>query len=363
MRRLDRKNQERLNRISYLHNKRRLVSKEKAKRRNRLISGSYKDPGYTFAKKLNKRTQQLVLPEQFGFESNYEDTTRALHEIRSITEHSNHSLHLDFSEVAYLESTASLALAAEIYRWKKQTTSPLVSLPDLWNPKVKKELADMGLFQLLNLTYSGEEVVETEKTFVKFVCGDTTDGESVKKLRTALEQIAGISIEHKSAFGGITEAMNNVIKHAYPQTTKNERIFGVARPWWLGGSYNRQNDTLTITICDQGVGIPKTLPRTHAKEKINDILNRLGITGDDADMIKAALELGRTATHKTYQGKGLQDIKRFVDSYENASLKILSLRGEYLYLKEKQVKSEKLTPRKSPFHGTIIEWRIKNISG
>ena len=192
-------------------------------------------------------------------------------------------------------------------------------------------LAEMGLFNLLNLPYDGREKVKTDRTFVRFIFGNTTDGESAKNLRSTLENIAKSSIESKSAFGGITEAMNNVIKHAYPQTTRNEKIFGVAHPWWLGGSYNKQTDTLIITICDQGVGIPRTLPRQHTKEKIDGILGRLGITKpDDAAMIKAAIELGRTATQKTYQGKGLQDIKRFVENNEDARLKILSLRGEYL---------------------------------
>ena len=224
-------------------------------------------------------------------------------------------------------------------------------------------LEEMGLFKLLNLLYDGREKVETSRTFVKFIFGNTTDGESAKKLRSALEGIAKSSIEAKSAFGGITEAMNNVVKHAYPQTTRNEKIFGVTHPWWLGGSYNRQTDTLTISICDQGVGIPKTLPRRHPKEKIDGLFGRLGITQpDDAAMIKAAIELGRTATRETHRGKGLQDIKRFVDSYENASLKILSLRGEYLHSKEAGIEREKLILHTSPVYGTLIEWRINNLA-
>lgn len=356
-------NKVRQKRVNYLRNKRRLVSKEKIKRRRRQISG-YKNLKYAFASKINKQTVRLILPKQFGFESNYEETTKSLYEIRHITEHSKHNLHLDFSEIEQLGSTASLALAGEIYRWKEQFVSPIVSLPELWNPTVKIALAEMGLFKLLNLPYDGRGKVETDRTFVKFIFGGTTDGHSAKKLRNTLEEIAKGSIESKSAFGGITEAMNNVIKHAYPQTTRNKKIFGVTHPWWLGGSYNKQTDTLIITICDQGIGIPKTLPRQYTKEKINNILSYWGITKpDDAAMIKAAFELGRTATHKTYQGKGLQDIKRFIDKYEDARLKILSLRGEYLYLRENNIASEKYFTHTSLFHGTIIEWRINNLNG
>ena len=363
MKLLYQKRRARQRRISYLHNKRRIISKEKQKRRYREISGS-QNREYTFASNVNKQTIKLTLPKQFGFESNYEETTKSLYEIRHVTEHAKRRLSLDFSEIERIGSTASLALAAEIYRWKKQTVSTLVSHRGLWNPEVKMALAEMGLFKLLNLPYDGKEKVETSRTFVKFIFGNTTDGESAKKLRGALEEIANSSIEAKSAFGGITEAMNNVVKHAYPHTSRNEKIFGVTHPWWLGGSYNRQTDTLIISICDQGVGIPKTLPRQHTKEKIDGLFGRLGITQpDDAAMIKAAIELGRTATRETYRGKGLQDIKRFVDSYENASLKILSLRGEYLYLKEAGIEREELVLHTSSFHGTLIEWRIDNLAG
>lgn len=359
---LYKKNKIRQKRISYLRNKRRLVSRAKLKRRRRQISG-YKNRVYDFASNVDKQTVKLTLPKQFGFESNYEETTKSLYEIRHITEHAKRKLHLDFSEIERLGSTASLALAAEIFRWKQQPLSQMVPLPKLWNPEVKKALAEMGLFKLLNLPYDGTENVETNRTFVEFIFGNTTDGESAKKLRSTLEGIAGSSIEAKSAFGGITEAMNNVIKHAYPQTTRNEKIFGVTHPWWLGGSYNKQTDRLIITICDQGVGIPKTLPKQYTKERINSILSRLAITkSDDAAMIKAAVELGRTATREAHRGKGLQDIKRFIENYENASLKILSLQGEYLYLREDGNEREKLNAHSSLFHGTIIEWRINNLN-
>ena len=356
------KNKARQKRISYLRNKRRLVGKEKLKRKRRQISG-YKNRIYNFASNVNKQTIKLTLPKQFGFGSNYEETTKSLYEIRHITEHANRRLYLDFSEIEQLGSTASLALAGEIYRWEKQTTSQVVSLPELWNPEVKKALAEMGLFNLLNLPSEGTERIETNRTFVKFIFGNTTDGESARKLRNALEEISDTSIEARSAFGGITEAMNNVIKHAYPETTRNEKIFGAPHPWWLGGSYNKQTDTLCISICDQGVGIPKTLPRQFTIEKIKNLLGRSGITEpDDAAMIKAAIELGRTATQRTYQGKGLQDIKRFIENYENATLKILSLRGEYLYLRENSIEREELISHASLFHGTIIEWRINNLN-
>ena len=362
MKLLYKKNKIRQKRISYLRNKRRLVSKEKLKITRHQISG-YKNRKYIFASNVNKNILKLTLPKQFGFESNYEETTKSLYEIRHITEHTKRRLHLDFCEIEQLGSTASLALAGEIYRWKQQNVSPMVSLPELWNPEVKIALAEMGLFNLLNQPYNDRETVETDRTFVKFIFGNTTDGESAKKLRNTLEEIANSNIEARFAFGGITEAMNNVITHAYPQTTRNEKIFGVTHPWWLGGSYNKRTDTLIITICDQGVGIPTTLPRQHTMEKIKNMLGRFGITDpDDAAMIKAAIELGRTATQKTYQGKGLQDIKRFIDNYENASLKILSLRGEYLYLRENGNESEELISHTSLLHGTIIEWRITNLN-
>jgi hypothetical protein len=73
-------------------------------------------------------------------------------------------------------------------------------------------------------------------------------------------------------------------------------------------------------------------------------------------MIEAAMAVGRTKTHRAHQGKGLNDLKQFVDlAGQGARLRILSNRGEYLY-----TVSGKNEPKVHPdsIRGTFIEWTV-----
>ena len=81
---------------------------------------------------------------------------------------------------------------------------------------------------------------------------------------------------------------------------------------------------LTIMFYDEGIGIPKSLPRTYP-----EIFRSLGgLLNDDAQLIQAATKIKRSSTNKKNRGRGLKDIKDYVKSVNNGMLKILSQRGE-----------------------------------
>lgn len=107
---------------------------------------------------------------------------------------------------------------------------------------------------------------------------------------------------------------------------------------------------------DQGLGIPRTLVREHGIEQIRQILSLFNLApDDDARMIKAALNLGRTRTGNPHQGKGLPDMLRVISQRQGASLRILSGAGEYIYTTGQQ---EQLRILDAPLGGTLIQWEM-----
>jgi hypothetical protein len=75
----------------------------------------------------------------------------------------------------------------------------------------------MGLFGLLKVRNPApiELPVDSSIQHLPFRTGNSSDGRMAAKLRADLESIAGEIPNRKAMFDGVTEAMTNVLHHAY----------------------------------------------------------------------------------------------------------------------------------------------------
>lgn len=120
-------------------------------------------------------------------------------------------------------------------------------------------------------------------------------------------------------------------------------------------SLSSRTRLFTLAFYDAGVGIPKTLPRKYTMEKIRGVLSLLpGMTPDDGQMIRAAMELGRTRTESTNRGLGLMDLTKLIDAAGAGAMHIHSRNGSYSYTPTKQVHSNS----GGFVEGTLIEWQL-----
>ncbi|EYC52874.1 hypothetical protein AZ34_10530 [Hylemonella gracilis str. Niagara R] len=90
-------------------------------------------------------------------------------------------------------------------------------------------------------------------------------------------------------------------------------------------------------------------------ENIRGVLSLLpGIEVDDAQMIVAAMKLGRTRTHLSNRGKGLLDLTQLIDLVGDGQMLIYSRQGLVTYT------AGKTTPIycKQSVEGTLIEWKL-----
>jgi len=220
-----------------------------------------------------------------------------------------------------------------------------------WDQAVKQLLLDMGLFELLKVKNKPISTPHEGIRYIKFRSHHKVLGEMAHDLQNDIQALIGQFLNRKVLARGLAEAMTNVHQHAYP----DEYEFGqpMARRWWMGASVDASERRLTVTVFDQGVGIPYTLPRSGRKGLVQRTLALLGLADDDAARIRAAMEIGQSSTKMANRGHGLRDIKRFAELHQQAELRILSGHGEYIYTTGSD---ERLVRHTVPTKGTMVYW-------
>ncbi|MGD9637937.1 MAG: hypothetical protein AB7U85_02625 [Alphaproteobacteria bacterium] len=269
---------------------------------------------YITLKAITERTQNrvLVAPTNMNLQENYEETATFFNKLRKLCTDRTSPFKIDFTKIQNISPAAALIFTAEIDRIKKTRLFKKFNLSVLdfesWNENVKLQLRDMGMFEILdvkNVPQNFNNIEnKTDEIFLKFQSGYMASGEDVTKLKKLISELTYFP-EGQQLQAGLTEAMTNSIHHAYPiEYLQNNMI--KEKLWWMSASINLRNKILTVMFYDEGVGIPKTLPKTWP-ELFKSIA---GFTGD-AEIIQAATRTKRTSTKKTNRGRGLLDIKNY----------------------------------------------------
>ena len=342
--------------------KRRQVSK---KRRRKWVQATTRKPA---------RVLSLVLPESVDLEENYIPVMRLLHRIRyelQLPSHRRKNLYVDFKPIRFISLAGALVLAAELYRWERQSGKGKLRAVDVseWDPTVVNLLKDFGFFSLLNVEDDLAELNTRTSSrtlrYVQFKVGTKIDHEKIEELQNEIFQLTNVSPSSgrkAQLFSSLVEAMLNVSNWAYPNTQHATRPI---KHWWLSASFDEEKRILRVMIFDQGVGIPKTLVRSKREEIKNffaDKMRQIGLKVEDRndeEMIEAAFEMSRSASGDTRRGYGLRDVARFI---ENApyigELKVRSNRGIYELKKSPEDTRVALRRLEMSIRGTLLEWSV-----
>ncbi|TRO95361.1 ATP-binding protein [Glycocaulis profundi] len=309
-----------------------------------------------------KKVRYISLPSILSLRHNYKEVVEFLDEFHSLILSDRRKVHVDFNKVRAISSGASLVLVAELDRWRKlYNFRPAAPYLEKWDEGVRRSFEQMGLFEILEVvntpTYNLE--ASDERTFIKYSTGQRVLGESAKKLKEVVSDLAEIEFMNKSMYDAIVEAMQNAIHHAYNEETKRSSI-KLDSHWWMSGVFFGRDRRLHISFYDLGVGIPSALPARFGVEAIQEFLAGLGWASTDANKIYAAMELGRSGTGQKHRGKGLPQMRDFVDKFSPGSLRIISGHGELCYdSDENGVGAYRRTTHARPLEGTLIQWDIQ----
>jgi hypothetical protein len=225
------------------------------------------------------------------------------------------------------------------------------------NKALERMLENTGFFGVLNVKPRNPERTRVYPVeFIKFRSDNKLDSAEPRRLR---EELLGSNITmHPKArtrlYRAITEAMLNVGQHAYPAYAL--RTHPTRGRWWVAGQVNKRKGEMMITFCDLGVGIPDTLPKVYPWELIRAVLAILpGVNPNDGQMIQAGMAIGRTRTKEIHRGRGLNDLRSFIDQAGAGELHILSRKGRYTYSPGNE---EMLHNYGISMGGTLIKWSV-----
>ena len=299
----------------------------------------------------------IACPEDFSLGSNFLGVMQVLRQIRrQSTRRRNERTYIDFRPIRNLSPDAALILAAELYRWSHVPPRRRLRAVDVneWNPEIRQLLDEMGFFQLLETSgyvpNTGNSAYAPRRQFVKFRTGTTADGEAIHRLRQDdLDPVVGELPRKAYLYAAVTEAMTNVVHHAY-------RASEPTRNWWLSAWHDQAAGEVAVMMFDQGIGIPKSLPR-----RFMEVISVLG-DPDHAKLIRTAHDLSRTASGEEHRGHGLgRDVRGYLERIDcEGHYRVVSLEGEYVFERRLDGSQEhRLHRHPRPLNGTLIEWRLK----
>lgn len=265
-----------------------------------------------------------------------------------------HTVTLDFTKVETLHPCGTLLFVAEIERLlAHEACAEKLKCTYPKNDVVEQLFQHIGMLQRLGL--EPRKRIEAENVIVwLYEVGHEDNLDSIIGSLPDLLKSSGNKALRMAVTSGMTEAVANSAEHAYIHRRKDGTSIPVPHDWWI---FAREEDNeISVSICDLGIGIPRSLPQTFPEELATFMKTRRGRKKLDHQMIELALRVGRTRTNKPYRGQGLKDILKVVKEQRVGQLRIYSNKG--VYILNGSTGYTNSHSEASSIMGTIVQWRI-----
>ncbi|WP_421917353.1 hypothetical protein [Mesorhizobium sp.] len=278
--------------------------------------------------------------------------------------------YFDFSKLKEISTAAAVVLAAEYERIGKllHIVPPTVEL-DKWHDAVFAKLYQIGFFEIVGLTPPLKNLVleEEKKQTMRIVSSKNSD--DLETIDKSLQQLGKFLSPDQALpekiiiefLTGLSEAISNVTNHAYGN--------GIPLPYdhieslWVAATADRDANSLTVVVYDQGATIPATYPRLDRLKKVVRFLalalkpDKKFEYEDDGTYIRAAMRYGGSRTDEKHRGKGLPQMFETLQKIGPGILTIYS-RGGWC----RQTTHGKRLSSGSLSHsigGTLVEWSVQ----
>jgi hypothetical protein len=275
-----------------------------------------------------------------------------LSELRDNSRRPGVGLIIDLRQVTKVLPTGAVMLLAELDRLYAGQPESTLRLYRPKNEVIHAVFCQIGVYQSDNSL--GPEADRDDVKHWRSATGVASEGD---KGGAILEAYEGRLAENLTSdlYAGIVEAMTNTVHHAYVGRQGFELKQFIGRRWWALSQ--ERDDELTVAICDLGIGIPRSLPRsaTFTSDAVRRAWKRLGLDRSDASAIKVAVELGRTSTGQKGRGRGLSEIVEAADLSEEGRVLISSNKGVFVSVNGKSYARN----HSHSIRGTLIHWTVR----
>lgn len=356
MRKLDPEKSNVLRRLAVRRQQAKLRQKEKRHLKN-LIASTTKDHRRELRKSIKKKAKwaDIDAPPHIDL---FEHRTEVCEFIKKVRDHirADIPVRIGFHNCEAIKLSGLLYIISQIHRLR--FTFGVNKLTGTYpkNEKIERLLSSTGVYELLRVKTRDLNLRPSNITrYIRFKSDQSPNSQQIPQLKN---EILGTSLKMPDAIGklifrALSEAMINVNHHAYK--TKHVDHSSWDGRWWMVASISGRYRTFNLAFYDSGVGIPKTLPRKYPIERIRSALSLLpGVNPDDGQMIRAAMQLGRSSTEESNRGKGLMDLARLIDATKSGAMTIHSRRGSYTYSPD----TDGYKNTDGFVEGTLIEWQL-----
>lgn len=299
----------------------------------------------------------ITLPEEFDFDTNYIESALVIQVFRRALMQQKKIAYIDFSHMKRISPACILVLASYADLWKRKNPKVHARV-DTWHPGIADVFAQMGFFELLSLKKPDLTSPNVEIAYLPFTRGvvENVDyaGALANQFCSSIENEFGVSIRKNELYDGVTEAITNVIHHAYTHLSDAAEKTNI---WWASVAYEKSRQKLSVMFFDHGQGIPKTL-------KYSKHFTRIAGTSlmpkSHGKLIQIAFELGRQRSVRPGRGRGLFDLLKFPLHSAEGNIKIRSCNGRYVREYTRGVSERRGDALDTPIklRGTLIEWSV-----
>ena len=307
------------------------------------------------------KAPKLFAPVNFDIEvaANRSQLLSFLRTLREITIRKKRAVVIDFSRTEKMVSSGTLLFLAESKRILALNNGRrCIRIRKVLNSKVGEVLHQIGFYDAIgrrsSIAPTAEDVIHW-----RAIAGRGADGEKADNLVQTVRDRLPTSLG-SPMYDGLVEAMTNSAQHAYLRPRRDGLKTLGSGEWWMFAK--EQDEQVAVVFCDLGIGIPNSLPLTHEPGAVRELVARLGRASGalytDADLVGAAVEMGRSRVRQSHRGKGLRDIVDVIDAAHNGMLSIFSNSGCYTYRVRDGVSSRDYRNYRHSILGTLIQWTV-----
>jgi len=286
-----------------------------------------------------------------GDKPRHAELTDFLRTLRKAFQHGKRIVSIDFSDVEMFYPEGMLLFYSELSRLLAAFPKVPVRCVPAKLERSGEVLEHLGVYKMLGynstVTPTREDVVNWHKC-----SGTTTTMDEAGELIELSEQLDKMSA--KKLFGGVSEAVANVVEHAYIANRGDGTLASTSKSWWM--FCREMENRLLVCVCELGVGIPGSLPLKYTREFIESFVSKIsnGRRPHDGRLIQSAMAIARSRTNKDHRGKGFQDMRAVVDASPGGQLHVFSNRGMFQYKDGK----EKARACRDSILGTVVTWSL-----
>lgn len=316
---------------------------------------------------------KVVAPHTLSFSRNSVETIKFFDEMKRAIftdrverrkgETRRKQMQVTLEPLKQLSVPCAVVLGSELKRWAMiNDFSPRLFELNKLSPNVINLLGDLGCFSHLGISkrvYKKrlEETALDQIALVELTSAELQDASRVSEVQRRLGKVIQDFARNDKMHRALVEATNNSIEHAYqdelplrfpPRKSKGR--------WYATASYDAGSRSLRFFVYDQGAGIPASLrSKPTILELIKSVVSWFDEGAEDAGMIEAAFEMGRSTTKLPERGKGLRDILKVLEIAGSGYLRIISGQGD---VKVDPIGNIEKFSHQSHIGGTLIEWSL-----